>query len=54
MNGVMLASAARMVSAGKGVRPGVHFLFDAVEPVAVMAELRKAGLRQTETFEFCE
>jgi saccharopine dehydrogenase (NAD+, L-lysine forming) len=54
MNGVALATVARMVSAGKGVQCGVHFLFDAVDPVALMAELQKAGVQQTETFEFSE
>ena len=50
MNGVVLATVARMVAAGKGVQAGVHFLYDAVDPMALMAELRKAGVQQTETF----
>ena len=54
MNGVVLATVARMVSAGKGVQAGIHFLFDAVDPMASMAELRKAGVLQTETFEMGE
>jgi saccharopine dehydrogenase (NAD+, L-lysine forming) len=54
MNGVALATVARMISAGKGVQPGVHFLFAGLDPVTVMSELRKAGVRQTETFEFCK
>jgi len=54
MNGVALATVARLISAGNGVQSGVHFLFDAVSPMAFMAELRKAGVRQTDTFEFCE
>ena len=54
LNGVVLATVARMVSAGKGVQTGVHFLVDAVDPIALMAELQKAGVHQTETFEFCE
>jgi hypothetical protein len=53
MNGVVLATAARMVSAGKGVQAGVRFLSDAVDPMALMGELRKAGVQQTETFELC-
>ena len=53
INGVVLANVARMVSAGKGVQAGVHFLSDAVDPMAFMAELRKAGVQQTETFEPC-
>jgi len=54
MNAVSLATVARMISAGNGVQSGVHFLFDAVGPMALMAELRKAGVRQTETFEISE
>lgn len=54
MNGVALATVARMVSAGKGVQSGVHFLSDAVDPMALVAELRRAGVQQTETFELCE
>jgi hypothetical protein len=54
MNGVVMATTARMVSAGKGVQAGVHFLSEAVDPMALMAELRKAGVQQTETFELCE
>jgi len=53
-NGVALATVARMISAGNGVQSGVRFLFDAVSPMAFMAELRKAGVRQEDTFEFCE
>jgi len=51
MNGVALATVARMVWAGKGVQAGVHFLFDAVDPLAFMAEMRKAGVSETGTFE---
>ena len=53
IHGVVLATTARMVSEKKGVQAGVHFLADAVEPIAFMAELRKAGVEQTETFEPC-
>ena len=54
MNGVVLATVARMILEGKGVQSGVHFLSDAVDPLALMEELRKAGVQQAETFEFCE
>jgi hypothetical protein len=50
INGLVLATAARIVSEGKGVQAGVHFLADAVDPIAFMAELRKAGLEQIESF----
>jgi short subunit dehydrogenase-like uncharacterized protein len=51
MNGLVVARVARMVAEGKGVQPGVHFLADAVDPVALMTELRQAGVEQSEDFE---
>jgi saccharopine dehydrogenase (NAD+, L-lysine forming) len=51
INAVALATVARMVSAAKGVQSGVHFLMEAVEPAALMMELRKAGIEQSEAFE---
>jgi hypothetical protein len=53
-NGLVPAILARMVSEGKGVNAGIHFLADAVDPIAFMSELRKSGLEQTENFEPCE
>jgi hypothetical protein len=50
MNGVALATVARMLSAGKGVHAGIHFLSEAVDPIVFMEELRKAGAQQTEIF----
>jgi hypothetical protein len=40
-----------MVAERKGARAGVHFLADAVDPIAIIAELRKAGVEQIENFE---
>ncbi|MBZ5538227.1 MAG: saccharopine dehydrogenase NADP-binding domain-containing protein [Acidobacteriia bacterium] len=51
IHGAALATVARMVSEGKAVRAGVHFLADAVDPIAFMSELRKAGVEQTEKFD---
>jgi len=51
IHGLALASVARLVSEGKAVKTGVHFLADAVDPMAFMAELRKAGVELTESFE---
>jgi len=48
INGVVAATVARLISEGQGVRRGVNFLADAVDPVAFMAELRKAGVDQIE------
>jgi hypothetical protein len=49
INGLVVATVARLLSEGKGVRPGVHFLADAVDPIAFMAELRKGGVEQSES-----
>jgi len=54
INAIALATVARMVSDSHAVRLGVHFLADAVDPIAAMAELRKAGVEQTENLEPCE
>jgi saccharopine dehydrogenase (NAD+, L-lysine forming) len=53
IHGVVLATVARMVSESNGVQAGVHFLADAVDPIAFMAELRKAGVEQTENVDPC-
>ena len=53
-NGLAPAILARMVMESKGVNAGVHFLAEAVDPIAFMTELRKSGLEQTENFEPCE
>jgi hypothetical protein len=39
---------------GKTVRPGVHFLAHAVDPILLMAELRGAGVEYRETIKACE
>jgi len=54
IHGLALATAARMVSEREGVQAGVHFLADAVDPIAFMAELQKSGVEQTENFQPCE
>jgi len=54
IHGLALATVARMVSKAKAVRAGVHFLADAVDPMAFMAELRKAGVEPIENLEPCE
>jgi hypothetical protein len=51
INGLVIATVARLVSEGQGVRPGAHFLADAVEPIAFMAELRKGGVELSERVE---
>jgi len=50
INGLVMASIARMVAEGNGVRTGVRFLSDAVAPAAFMSELRKAGVEEAEDF----
>jgi hypothetical protein len=54
MNAIALATVARMGSARQGVQSGVHHLSAAMDPIAFMAEMRKAGVQQTERFEFAE
>jgi saccharopine dehydrogenase (NAD+, L-lysine forming) len=51
IHGLALATLARMVAESKGVQAGVRFLADALDPIAFVAELRKAGVEQTERFE---
>ena len=53
INGVVAATVARLIWEGKGVQTGVHFLADAVAPIAFMAELRKSGIELTEDLELC-
>ena len=50
VNGVVPALVARLIAQGKSVERGVHYLSDAVDPVAFLAELRKAGVEQSENF----
>ncbi len=49
-NGLLPAAAARIISENKQLKKGVHYLADAVDPVAVVTELRKSGLEATENF----
>ena len=51
MNAVALATGARLIARGEGVRTGVHFLFDAVEPAVMMSELQRAGVQLSESME---
>jgi hypothetical protein len=51
IHGVVLATVAKAVAAGKGVQAGVSFLADAVDPIAFMAELREAGVELSEKFD---
>ncbi len=44
MNGVALATVARMAAAGNGIKRGLGFLFELADPVAMMAGLEKAGV----------
>ena len=53
ITGLVAATAARMISKGKAVRRGVNFLVSAVDPSEFMGELQKAGLIQTERFQYC-
>jgi len=50
MNAVVAATVARLISDGQRVKPGVHFLVDAVDPIAFMEELRRAGVTVMQSF----
>ncbi len=50
ITGVVPATVARMIVAGKMKKPGCHFLGDAVDPLEFMEELRKVGVRFTSNF----
>ena len=54
INGLALATVARMIADGRGVKPGVHFVADAVDSAILIAELRKGGIELTEKLEPCE
>ena len=49
-NGLVPAVAARMVAESKQVESGVHYLAEAVDPLAFVTELRRSGLDATENF----
>lgn len=50
MNAVVAATVARLISENRGVKAGVHFLVNAVDPIAFVEELRKAGVTVTQSF----
>jgi hypothetical protein len=50
INGLVVATVARMISEGRGVQSGLHFLADAVDPLTFMAEVQRAGIGLTECF----
>jgi saccharopine dehydrogenase-like NADP-dependent oxidoreductase len=50
MNAVVAATVARLISNGQRIKPGVHFLVDAVDPITFMEELRRAGVTVTQSF----
>lgn len=52
ITGLVTATVARMISEGRRVKTGVHFLASAVDPSEFMAELRRSGVDQTENLEF--
>lgn len=45
IHGLALATVARMISEGRGVKPGVDFAAQAVDSAVFMAELEKAGVQ---------
>jgi hypothetical protein len=53
INGLVPSLVARMISEGKSVQHGLHYLADAVDPTTFMAELKKEGVEQMENFAAC-
>jgi saccharopine dehydrogenase-like protein len=54
MNGAVPAMVSRMISQGTAIRPGVHYLWEAVEPIAFMEALKQVGVEQSESFAPCQ
>src|SRR5215469_1953584 len=50
MNAVVPATVARLISEDNSVRPGLHYLPTAVDPIYFMAELKNAGVEHTEVW----
>ena len=48
MNAIVPATVARLISQDNSVRPGLHYLSSAVDPIHFMAELKNTGVEQTE------
>ena len=51
IHGVALASVARMIAEGRGVKAGVHFSAEATDAVAFLEELRRRGVTVEEKLE---
>jgi hypothetical protein len=49
LHGTTLTTVASVVAKGAHVRPGVHYLADAVAPLELIAEIRRAGITVTES-----
>ncbi len=50
MNAVVAATVARLISEGRGVKAGVHFLVDAVDPITFATELQTVGVTVKQSF----
>lgn len=51
MNGVVPATVARLIWRRQGIKTGLHYLADAVDAIPFIAELKQAGVEQTEDFQ---
>jgi hypothetical protein len=54
MNGIVPATVARWISQQQGVKAGLHYLADAVDPVPFIMELKQAGVEQSEEFQISD
>lgn len=50
MNAVVAATVAWLISEHREVKTGAHLLFEAVDPISFMQELRRAGAILTHSF----
>jgi hypothetical protein len=46
-----VATVARLLAEGKEVKLGVHFLMDAVDPIAFMVQLREGEVERIDNVE---
>lgn len=51
INGLVPAAVARLISQGQAVRPGLHYLSSALDPLLLLSELKKSGVEHSEDFQ---
>lgn len=51
INGLVPATVARLISQGRVVRSGLHYLSSALDPLLLMSELKESGVEHSENFQ---